>query len=225
MKNKGFYGINIVLLCLLFMAVAGCATSLPERTQVASQTIVNPNGDEVTFDVGEVSGGPTKQSLILGSLRLKTKEPQKAFQRSIVTKGPVATNPPVKAAPPVMPKDLKSAKLRWVPPPCAPTPPPSQTTVVILETGWYPQNILLANKGGTVQGWLVGGVEKFIGNIPFAFSGFLNPVPKINMTQNGGSMQQGQDTNNKVVGINDTKVVNPITIDNTAIGTAAAASN
>lgn len=96
---------------------------------------------------------------------------------------PPATAP----APQAMPKNLKDAKLRWVPPPAAPPAKP----IVTKKVTYFNPTTPLGGAGGVGPGFLQDWVGKFALAAGEATQGGLFPATKVSQTIQG-TFQGGQ---------------------------------
>jgi hypothetical protein len=200
MKNKIRVLTRIGVAISLTMAM-GCAMSLETKVEKAGETGLN----NIYASAARVRN-PLGQEAIAIEIHAEAKQPELAYRRTTVitpTAAPQAA-PPAKTIPSEMPKDLKSAKLRWVPPsqPCSPPKQPAPPQVVVDEEGYYPSTTPLANAGGVGAGFLQTWGNAALGNAPMALGMYgaakvLKPA-QTNVTQTGGgaNQQQGQATRN-----------------------------
>ena len=213
------------------MMVIGCAMDLETQMKKAGQTDLN----DIYATAARVRN-PLGQEAIAIEIHAEARQPELAYRRTTVTT-PAAES---QAAPPAeMPKDLKSAKLRWVPPsqPCTPPKQPALPQVVVDEEGYYPSTTPLATAGGTGAGFLQTWGNALLGNAPMALGVWgaakvLKPA-QTSVSQTGGGAStgtitstggtafqtQGQVSNNRLVGINSNNTPTNIGINNRATGT------
>jgi hypothetical protein len=166
---------------------------------------------------------PLGQEAIAIEIHAEARQPELAYRRTTVTT-PSANSqatPPANTIPSEMPKDLKNAKLRWVPPsqPCTPPKQPASPQVVVDEEGYYPSTTPLANAGGTGPGVLQTWGNALLGNAPMALGVWgaakvLRPAQtNVNTTQTGGGASRTQGQVSKNANLNANKNINPTRVD------------
>lgn len=199
MKKNSLLWLGLVA-CILLLSITGCAhTPLQKQLEVATKECSTEDGDQVVATAARVKGGPMEPSALALQIHLKQKVPQIAYQKSTVTLN-AAQQPAAQTPPSKMPKDLKSAKLRWVPPKETPRAPTSPPQVVVTETGYFNRITRLTGATNVVEGWLVKWGGAFLSNAPvaagIATQGYAYPATKITQSvignATGGNAGGGQ---------------------------------
>jgi len=223
---------NYVVLAILCLAISACGDvvkSSEMKIIEAESSLMIYNGVTQAFNKdGQVVG----QVTLVGQAKMPS-------QTVTTQQVPVMAAAPAAPPRPVYSRDCRAAKAVPRTPPCTPPAKTEMQTVVTTSTT-YPGPEVLASTGG--GGPSTG--HSVAAAIPGALAGVaasaVAPGVKIavNAVAKGGKMiqggqQQGQETNNKLVGINEnnnTNVLKPTTISGSSssasgTGVGVAASN
>lgn len=200
------------------MMAMGCAMNLETQIKKAGQTDHN----NIYATAARVRN-PLGQEAIAIEIHAEARQPELAYRRTTVTTPVAAPQAAPEFKPPTKSPRGKKANIVVCTPPPKPQPAPPQ--VVVDEEGYYPSTTPLASAGGTGPGFLQTWGNAVLGNAPMALGVWgaakvLKPAQTdVNQSGGGAYQQQRQATNNKLLGINSTKVDNPIKINNSATGT------